>query len=96
MGLEILVSRNDPPPLSALLERLAVMGMPAAIVMVDNILQAPGSPAPTAWRDVRLKTPMGTVTLVQRDGGIGVVVFGNASVQLQEAQRRVGAAVAEV
>ena len=96
MGLEILVSRNGPPPLSALLERLAATGMPTVIVMVDNILQVPGAPAPTVWQDVRLKTPMGTVTLVQRDGGIGVVVFGNASAQLQEAHRRVGAAVAEV
>ena len=95
MGLEILVSRSGPCSLSALLERLAATGMPAAIVMVDNVLQAPGAPAPTAWQDVRLKTPTGTVTLVQRDGGVAVVVFGNASVQLLEAQRRVAAAVAE-
>lgn len=96
MGLEISVSRNGPCPLSALLDRLAETGIPSVIVMVDNVLQAPGAPPPAVWQDVRLKTPAGVVTLVKRDGGVGVVVFGNASVGLQEAQRRVGAAVAEV
>ena len=96
MALEIPVSRNGPLPLSALLERLASTGLPTTIVMVDNVLQPLVAPVPSVWRDVRLRTPAGMVTLVQREGGIGVVVFGNASDTLRGVQRRVADALAEV
>ena len=95
MGLEITVTRPAPFGLELVLARLAAEGLPCRIVMVDNLLCDPDAPSPRLWRDVRLKTPHGMVTLVVRPGGTGVVVFGNASAPLQEDQRRIAAALAD-
>ncbi len=90
MGLEILVERAAPPPLAAVVAKLP----DAMIVMIDGALQPPGAaPSVTEWRDVRLRTAAGTVTLVRRPGGIAVIVFGNADAALVAAQRAVAAAV---
>lgn len=93
MGLEILCPRPAPFPLEPVLERLAAGGLACRVVMVDNLLCDPAAPAPRVWRDVRLKTPHGMVTLVARPGGTAVVVFGNAADALQDDQRRVAAAL---
>jgi hypothetical protein len=61
--------------------------------MVDNVLQGPGARPPAHWRDVRLRTPAGVVTLRRTASGVSVVVFGNADEKLQAAQRRVAEAV---
>lgn len=93
MGMEILAPRPAPFPLEPVLERLALDGLPCRVVMVDNLLCDPSAPSPRVWRDVRLKTPHGMVTLVARPDGTAVVVFGNAGEALQEDQRRLAAAL---
>lgn len=93
MGLEILVARPGPCALAPLLEALAAGGLPSTVAMVDNVLQGPGATPSPAWRDVRLRTPAGTVTLRRTGSGIAVVVFGNADAALQAAQRTVAEAV---
>jgi hypothetical protein len=94
MGLEITVDRAAPFPLEPVLDRLAAGGLVCRVVMVDTLLCDPAAPSPRVWRDVRLKTPHGMVTLVARPGGTAVVVFGNAGAALQEDQRKVAAALA--
>ena len=59
--------------------------------MVDGVLQMPAAIVPETWRDLRLRFPVGTVTLTRRGADVAVVVFGNADAPLQAAQ----AAVAE-
>jgi hypothetical protein len=93
MGLEVVVPRGDAVPLQPLLDALATAGLPATIAMVDDALRAPTAPPPEAWRDVRLRTPAGMVTLARRAGGVAVIVFGNADAALQDAQRRVADAL---
>jgi hypothetical protein len=93
MGLEILVERPGPCRLQPVLDTLAAGGLPAVIAMVDNALRAPGAPPPDEWRDVRLRTPAGMVTLARRSLGVAVVVFGSADAALQDALRRVADAV---
>lgn len=94
MGLEIVVPIEGAVPLAAAVARLDAAGTPCLIVMVDGNLQAPGAPPPAeGWRDVRLGTPAGTVTLARRPGGVAVVVFGNADDALREMQRRVADAL---
>ena len=89
MGLEVVVPRVATVEFPALLGRLADAGLPTAVAMVDNVLQGPGSTPPTAWRDVRLRTPAGMVTLRRVPNGIAVVVFGNAEDPLRAAQRTI-------
>jgi len=93
MGLEILVARSRPCPLTHILDALAAAGLRSAVAMVDNVLQGPGAALPLEWRDVRLKTPAGMVTLRRSPSGVAVVVFGNADAALQAAQRMVAEAV---
>jgi hypothetical protein len=89
MGLEVVVPRVSPVGLAMLLDRLAAAGLPSALAMVDNVLQGPGATPPAAWRDARLRTPAGVVTLRRVPSGVAVVVFGNADGPLQAAQRTI-------
>lgn len=91
MGMEVVVPRTE-VDLAALLSELAREGFASTIMMVDNQLRMPNAAPPESWRDVRLKTPAGTVTLNRRPTGIAVLVFGNADAALQAAQHRVAAA----
>lgn len=93
MGLEVLIPRSRPCPLGPILEALAGDGLQASVAMADGVLQGPGAPLPLEWRDVRLRTPAGMVTLRRTHSGVAVVVFGNASPELQAAQRQVAEAV---
>jgi hypothetical protein len=93
MGVELLAPRAELPALPALADELGVLGFPAMIVMVDGALVAPGKQLPDGWRDVRVRTPAGTISLVRRDAGIAVVVWGNADDALREAQRALAAAL---
>jgi hypothetical protein len=83
------VASAAPCPLLPLLQRLAAEGLPTAVAMVDGALQPPMAPVPEDWRDVRLKTTAGMVTLSRKPGAIKVAVFGNADEALKEAQGKV-------
>jgi hypothetical protein len=89
MGVEIAVPHRGPCPLGPVLAALAAAGVSATVAMVDGVLRAPGARLPDEWRDVRLRTPVGMVTLKRHPTGIAVVVFGNAEPALQDAQRKV-------
>jgi hypothetical protein len=89
VGLEVVVPRVPSVALSTLLERLAAAGLPSTLAMVDNVLQGPGATPPAAWRDVRLRTPAGMVTLRRVPSGVAVVIFGNADEPLRAAQRTI-------
>jgi hypothetical protein len=91
MGTEVYVGgAAEALSFPSLLERLAGAGLPSTIVMVDHSLVKPGASPPPTWRDVRLRTPAGMVTIVRRGDDVSVAVFGNASPALLEAQRRIG------
>ena len=89
MGLEVVVPRLASVGLATLLDRLAAAGLPSSLAMVDNVLQGPGATPPVAWRDARLRTPAGVVTLRRVPSGVAVVVFGNADDALRDAQRTI-------
>jgi hypothetical protein len=93
MGLETFVPVAE-PSLPDALARLADAGVTAMLVMIDGALVAPGAAPPAAWREARLRTPAGTVTVARRPGGVAVVVFGNADEGLRQAQAKVAAALA--
>ena len=89
MGLEVVVPRVASVELAALLDQLSAAGLPSALAMVDNVLQGPGAIPPAVWRDARLRTPAGIVTLRRVPSGVAVVVFGNADDALRAAQRTI-------
>jgi hypothetical protein len=93
MGLDLMVPRTDPVDVLQLLAQLAAAGLRASVLMVDGNLHAPQMPVPPAWRDLRLKTPAGAVSLKRRPDGIAVVVFGNADAALLAAQKAIADAL---
>jgi hypothetical protein len=80
-------------PLSGLLQKLAADGLPAAVAMVDGALHAPMAPLPEDWREARLKTAAGMVTLARKPGAISVVVFASADDALKDAQEKIRSAL---
>jgi hypothetical protein len=90
MGLEIVVTGAR--PLDEALARLADPG--CQLAMVDGQLVHPSAPPPATWREVRLRTSAGMLTLARREGGVAVLVFGNAGPELVAVQERVAAAFA--
>ena len=90
MGMTLEVARSaDEISLKALLAALAAEAFPTSIMMIDGQLVMPTAEAPPGWRDLRLRTPAGTVTVARREAGVAVVVFGNADEAMQAAQRKV-------
>lgn len=77
----------------ALVAALSASGFATSVMMIDGQLVMPRAEAPRGWRDVRLRTPGGTVTLARREGGVAVVVFGNADAAALQAQQRVADAI---
>jgi len=95
MGMTRTVPASGAPDLGALLAKLAGAGLPSAVLMIDQQLVAPGAPPPARWREARLKTPAGTVTLKLDGGAIAVTVFGNADPPLQAAQETIARLLSE-
>jgi hypothetical protein len=94
MGHEIRIAWGSAPcPLAPVLEKLQAAGVPSIVVMVEGNLQAPHTPPPSDWKEVRLKCAAGTVTLRRGSDGIAVVVFANAEEPLKEAQQKVADAL---
>jgi hypothetical protein len=87
--MEVLVTACTPVSLEALLSALAGRGLRGMVAMVDGVLQMPGAIVSETWRDVRLRFPVGTLTLARRGADVAVVVFGNADAPLQAAQTAV-------
>ncbi len=75
--------------LATLLQKLEQAGAPSQIVMVDGALVMPGAAPPAAWRDVRLRTPAGTLALKREGARVDVVVFGNADAPMLAMQHQV-------
>lgn len=91
---EIIVPNADAVSLQDVVTRLRADGVgDATVVVVDGELLPPGSPLPPDWRDARVRTAEGSVTLARRSGDMAVVVFGRPSSSLRAMQHRVARAV---
>ena len=95
MGLTHSVVVRGAPDLRALLDGLARAGLPSVVLMIDNQLVPPSAPPPPAWRDVRLKTPAGTIALKLDAGQVHLTVFGNADGPLLAARDRIAQLLSE-
>lgn len=76
--------------------RLAERGYAVQPRMIDGLPAFPDEQPPDDWRELRVGTPAGMVTLRRSPGGVGVVTWGNAGPDLQRASHALLWAVAEV
>ena len=95
MGLTHSVTVRGAPDLRALLDGLQRAGLPSALLMIDNQLVPPSAPPLAAWRDVRLKTPAGTIALKLDGAQVHLTVFGNADGPLLAARDRIAGLLSE-
>jgi hypothetical protein len=87
MGLEQAVKLPGEPPawasMRALFER---QKYPVQVRMIDGELALPDEEPPAAWRELRLGTPAGMVTVRREPGRIALVIWGNADAKLVAAR----------
>jgi hypothetical protein len=85
---------GDVPNWPAVRDVLSGAGFPARMMMVDGELAFPDEEPPPAWREVRVGTPQGMVTVRRGPGGVELVTWGNADVPLRQAWNAVAWAFA--
>ena len=87
MGLEqtVTFARGAIPAWAVVGDLLARRGFPVHVRMIDGELALPDEEPPEGWRELRLGTPQGMVT-VRRDGArLAFVTWGNADDAMRQA-----------
>jgi len=85
MGMTITVSFTDNPPAWADVARyLAEHGFTVGMRMIDGQLAFPDEEPPEAWKELRVATPGGMVTMHRKPDRIDLVIWGNADGSLRQ------------
>jgi hypothetical protein len=75
---------------------LADHGMPVQMRMIDGELSFPDESPPESWRELRVGTAAGMVTLRREASAITCVIWGNADAALRQLWNALAWALAEV
>jgi len=97
MGMEqaVAFSGGAVPAWAAVRGLLAECGFPVQVRMIDGKLSFPDEEPPEAWRELRLGTPQGMVTVRREPERVVAVTWGNADAALVQAWNAVAWAFAE-
>ena len=87
MGMEqtILFDADCVPRWSAVFDLLERQGFAVQVRMIDNELALPDTLPPDSWRELRVGTPQGMVTLRREPDRVRCITWGNADTSLIEA-----------
>src|ERR1700738_582389 len=98
MGMErkVAIPQDTVLAWARVAEFMAARQFPLKMMMIDGALSFPDEQPPDTWRELRIGTPLGMVTLRREDDGIRVVTWGNAEGPLRQAWNAVSWALAEV
>ena len=97
MGMELRVELGEGgrrlwPTVAAL---LGDRGFPVQPRMIDGELAFPDETPPEDWRELRVGTPGGMITLRREAGAVVLVSWGNADLNLRQAWHALAWACAE-
>jgi hypothetical protein len=96
MGMDRTVRfEGGPPTWEAVRDLLAARGFPVQTRMIDGQLAFPDEAPPADWRELRLGTPQGMVTVRREADRVVCVTWGNADAALRQAWNAVAWAFAE-
>jgi hypothetical protein len=97
MGMEQRVSfaAAAVPPWEAVRDLLAGRGFPVQMRMIDGELSFPDDVPPAGWRELRVGTAQGMVTVRREADGLAFVTWGNADLGLRQAWNALTWAYAE-
>jgi hypothetical protein len=98
MGMEttVIFEESDIPSWMACRAFLQLRRFPVQLRMIDGELAFPDETPPDAWRELRVGTPHGMVTLRRDRDRIAFVTWGNADAAMMQAWNALIWAVAEV
>lgn len=91
MGLDRTIRFPSPttPSWGAVCEQLARVGESAPLRMIDNLPAFPDETPPDDWKELRVGTVAGMVTVRRAAGAIVCVIWGNADPSLNAAWEKV-------
>jgi hypothetical protein len=96
MGMDQAVTfPQSIPTLNAVQALLAGRGYPVQMRMIDGQLAFPDETPPEAWRELRIGTPQGMVTVRREGQRLVFVTWGNADAEMREAWNALTWAFAE-
>jgi hypothetical protein len=96
MEHEVTFAPEKAPSWASVLEYLTKLGYLVQTRMIDGELAFPDEAPPETWRELRVGTPGGMVTLLREEGRIRLVVWGNADANLRAAWNALAWAYAEL
>ncbi len=98
MGLDqrIVFPQANTPTWPALAERLAAGGVACQLRMIDGELSFPDETPREEWRELRLGTPHGMITLRRERDGMRLVIWGNADAGLLADRDKIAGAIVEL
>jgi hypothetical protein len=85
MDQKVVFQAEKTPTWTQLAELLAGRNFPVQMRMIDGELAFPDETPPEAWRELRLGTRHGMITLRREPDGITLVTWGNADDKMRQA-----------
>jgi hypothetical protein len=97
MGVEqrVACAGGQVPAWTEVRDLFARHGFPVQLRMIDGELSFPDELPPAGWRELRLGTPAGMITVRREAEGVAVVAWGNAEPALVQAWNAVAWVFAE-
>lgn len=98
MGMDqrVTFAPGQAPTWTRLTELLGARGYPVQLRMIDGELAFPDEQPPLTWRELRVGTPQGMITLRRAEAAVTLVTWGNADQGLRQAWNALTWAVAEL
>jgi hypothetical protein len=96
MDQKVVFDVDRAPTWLQLRDLLSARGLPLQLRMIDAELAFPDEEPAETWRELRVGTPLGMVTLRREDDGIRLVTWGNADASMQQAWNALAWAIAKV
>lgn len=86
MGMDLQVAFGDRPTPAwpRVRDLLARLGLTLPLRMIDGQLAFPDEEPAESWRELRVATPYGMLTLRRSADGVAVVAWGNADANLRQ------------
>jgi len=96
MDQKIVFAADRMPPWPLIAQELADRGCAIQMRMIDGELALPDDTPSAGWRELRVGTRPGMITLRRDPDGIAVVTWGNADEALREAWQTIAGALAHL
>ena len=96
MDQKVLFPPEKTPTWTQLSHLLASRNIPIELRMIDGELAFPDETPPDTWRELRIGTPAGMITLRREPDGITLVIWGNADEKLLRDWNTLAAALREL